>query len=163
MEVVCNSCLPSPFHLHQVLEAAIRVNPQEVNLPILGGWNGAHVGLPSHVVFYDMWMGDQPWRAEVHCFATFIPCKKDPFSPGPIEAPSEIFERLGLQASSDAFPTCGLEESADVNTGGISPLNFDRDDIRWHQSWNPAQPRWDLVRTLKFEQNYISVCDISVS
>ena len=128
-----------------------------------GGWNGAHVGLPSHVAFDDMWMGDQPWRAEVHCFATFTPSKKDPFSPGTSEAPSEIFQRLGLHASSEAFPTHGLEESVDPNTGTVSPLNFEMGDIRWHQPWNPAQPRWDLVRTLKFDQNYNSVCDISVS
>ena len=129
-----------------------------------GGWNGAHVGLPSHVVFDDSWMGGQPWRAEVHCFATFIPCRKDPFSPGPFEAPSAIFERLGLHASSDTFATYGLEETIDANTGAITGhVNFEMEDIRWHQPWNPAQPRWDLVRKFKFDQNYNAVCDISVS
>ena len=159
-QVVYWAYKPTPWFSGESLKV---LSSTVTGLCVGGGWNGAHVGLPSHVAFDDMWMGDQPWRAEVRCFATFIPCKKDPFSPGTIEAPSQILERLGLQASSDTFPTYGLEESVDVNTGGISPLNFDRDDIRWHEPWNPAQPRWDLVRTFKFEQNYNSVCDISVS
>ena len=129
----------------------------------VGGWNGAHVGLPTHVVFPGDWMEDHPWRAEVRCFATFIPSKKDPFSPCPSEAPSAICERLGLSASEDTFATHALEEYIDPSTGQITPLHFERQDIRWQGPWNPAQPRWELLRTFSFEQNYNSTCCISVS
>jgi hypothetical protein len=129
----------------------------------VGGWDGAHVGLPTHVVFPDEWLDGEPWRAEVRCFATFIPCKKDPFSPGPSEAPSAICERIGLFASEDAFPIYSLEESVDPITGHVPPLNFERDDLRWQEPWNPAQPQWELLRTISFEQDYESTCRISVS
>ena len=128
-----------------------------------GGWNGAHAGSPTHVVFPDEWMGSQPWRAEVRCFATFVLSLKDPFSPGPSEAPSAICERLGLSASEDAFATHELEEFVDPSTGQITPLNFEREDARWQEPWNPAQPRWELLRAFAFEQNYNSTRCISVS
>jgi hypothetical protein len=62
------------------------------------------------LVFSDEWMGGQPWRAEVRCFATFIPSMKGPFSPGPSETPSANCERLGLSASEDAFATQAPED-----------------------------------------------------
>jgi hypothetical protein len=144
-------------------ESLKKLSSTVTGLCVGGGWNGAHVGLPTHVVFPDEWMGDQPWRAEVRCFATFIPSLKDPFGPGPSEAPSAICERLGLPASEDTFPTRELEEFIDPMTGKITPLNFEREDIRWHDPWNPAQPQWDLLRTFAFDQNYNSTCCISVS
>ena len=127
-----------------------------------GGWNGAHVGLPTHVVFPEDWLGGYPWGAEVRCYATFIPCKADPFSPGPAEEPAAMCERLGLVASAEPFPTYGLEEDIDPLTGVISGLQLGREDIRWHEPWNPAQPKWDLLRTFAFEQNYNSVLKITV-
>ena len=144
-------------------ECLKKLSSTMTGLCVGGGWNGAHVGLPTHVVLRDEWLDREPWRAEVRCFATFIPSMKDPFGIGPSEPPSAICARLGLCASEDAFPTHVLEEFIDPITGEIPPLNFERDDMRWHEPFNPAQPRWELLRTFAFEQNYNSTCSILVS
>jgi hypothetical protein len=75
-QVLCWACKRTPWFSGETLK---KLSSTVTGLCVGGGWNGAHVGSPTHVVFPDEWMGGSTMEGGGPVFCHLCPQHEGPF------------------------------------------------------------------------------------